>query len=114
MRNRLPGAVQLVFDHYNALAIGFGTSERASEEIFSIALFPRWIRLFFFEGGDSVERRRARQIVLRDARALYDPAVQMLMTQAMKNAAVPIDSNCSSRLVIEFISEKQRPRLPAK
>ena len=42
MRARLPGAVQLVYDNYNALAIGFGPSERASEAIFSIALYPRW------------------------------------------------------------------------
>ena len=47
MRARLPGAVQLVYDNYNALAIGFGPSERASEAIFSIALYPRWVTLFF-------------------------------------------------------------------
>ena len=39
MRQLLPGAVQLVYDNYNALAIGFGPSERASEAIFSIALY---------------------------------------------------------------------------
>jgi hypothetical protein len=31
MRTRLPGAVELVYDNYNALAIGFGPNERASE-----------------------------------------------------------------------------------
>src|SRR5262245_18843481 len=39
MRRRLPGAVELVYDNYNALVIGFGPSERASEAIFSIALY---------------------------------------------------------------------------
>ena len=29
MRARLPGAVELVYDNYNALAIGFGPSGRA-------------------------------------------------------------------------------------
>ena len=41
MRARLPGATELVYDNYNALAIGYGPSERASEAVFSIAVFPR-------------------------------------------------------------------------
>ena len=47
MRTRLPGAVELVYDNYNALAIAFGPSERVSDVIFSIALYPRWVSLFF-------------------------------------------------------------------
>lgn len=35
---------------YNALAIGFGPTERTSDVIFSIALYPRWVSLFFFHG----------------------------------------------------------------
>ena len=35
----------------NALAIGFGPTERASEAIFSIAVFPRWVSLFFLQGA---------------------------------------------------------------
>ena len=38
MRKRLPNATQLVYDNYNALAIGFGPSERTSDAIFSIAV----------------------------------------------------------------------------
>ncbi|MCA1560567.1 MAG: hypothetical protein LC804_09980 [Acidobacteria bacterium] len=34
MRKRLPGAFELVYDQYNALVIGYGPSERASEAIF--------------------------------------------------------------------------------
>jgi hypothetical protein len=41
---------RLVYDNYNALAIGFGPTERASDVIFSIALFPRWVTLFFLHG----------------------------------------------------------------
>jgi hypothetical protein len=49
MRTRYPTALELVYDNYNALAIGFGPTERPSEAIFSIALFPRWIHLFFLQ-----------------------------------------------------------------
>jgi hypothetical protein len=54
MRACLPGAVELVYDNYNALAIGFSPSERASEAIFSIALFPRWVSLFFLQAKGRV------------------------------------------------------------
>ena len=40
LRKKLPGATEIVYDNYNALAIGFGPSDKASEAIFSIAVFP--------------------------------------------------------------------------
>ena len=51
MRARLPGAIELVYDNYNALAIGFSPTDRTSDAIFSIALFPRWVSLFFLMNG---------------------------------------------------------------
>jgi Domain of unknown function (DU1801) len=120
MRKRLPGAVELVYDNYNALAIGFGPGERASEAVFSIALFPRWISLFFLQGANLHDPQkilkgsgtRARHIVLKDAGSLDDPAIQALIAQALKTAVVPIDPSSKRRLVIKSVSEKQRPRLP--
>ena len=49
LRAQLPLAIELVYDNYNALAIGFGPTERASEAILSIAVFPRWVSLFFLQ-----------------------------------------------------------------
>ncbi len=43
MRALLPGAVEMVYDNYNAynaLVIGFGPAERAPEVIISIMLYP--------------------------------------------------------------------------
>ncbi len=51
MRKLYPTALELVYDNYNALAIGFAPSDRASEGIFSIALYPRWVTLFFLQGA---------------------------------------------------------------
>jgi hypothetical protein len=50
MRRRLPGATELIYDNYNALAIGFGPGERSSDAVFSIAVWPRWVSLFFLRG----------------------------------------------------------------
>jgi hypothetical protein len=48
MRTRYPTAIELVYDNYNALAIGFGPTDKTSQAIFSIAVFPRWVSLFLF------------------------------------------------------------------
>jgi hypothetical protein len=37
-----PGAIELVYDNYNALAIGFATGERVRDVWFSIAVYPNW------------------------------------------------------------------------
>src|SRR6476619_7050732 len=91
MRARLPGAIELVYDNYNALAIGFGPGERASEAIFSIALYPRWVTLFFLRGA-ALEYaygllrgsgNQVRHIVRESAATLDEPAVRRLMKSAL-------------------------------
>jgi hypothetical protein len=122
MRARLPGALELVYDNYNALAIGFSPTERASDAIFSIALWPRWVSLFFLQGAGLPDPNRllrgsgkvARHIVLEDADDLDKPAVQELISLALDRARVPLDGTDDSRLVIKSVSAKQRPRRSAK
>ena len=58
LRRRIPGAQMLVYDNYNALAVGFGPSERASEAVLSIAVYPRWVTLFFLKAADRCGARR--------------------------------------------------------
>jgi hypothetical protein len=121
MRKRLPGAVELVYDNYNALVIGFGPGERASEAIFSIALYPRWVNLFFLDGAALPDPKGllrgggkfVRSIVLRDADELDDPEVRKLIDLAVRRAQTPINASSRRRLVIRSISAKQRPRRPA-
>jgi hypothetical protein len=121
MRARLPGAVQLVYDNYNALVIGFGPSERAGEAVFSIALYPRWVTLFFLQGACLPDPKHllkgggkvVRHIVLASAADLDSPAVQGLMATALKRAEPGIDPDAPGSLVIRSVSAKQRPRRPA-
>ena len=51
MRARFPTAVVLVYDNYNALAIGFGPNERTSEAFVSLAVFARGVNLYFIQGA---------------------------------------------------------------
>lgn len=120
MRKRLPGAVMLVYDNYNALAIGFAPSERASEAIFSLAVFPGWVSLFFLQGAklpDPHNRLQgcgkvARHVRLTKLGILDDPDIVSLMKTAMARAKVPIDPEGHVRLIIRSVSAKQRPRRP--
>ena len=120
MRALLPGAIELVYDNYNALAVGFGTTERTSDAVFSIAVFPRWISIFFLHGVNLRDPKHllkgkgksARHIVLFGPETLDMPAVQALMVQALKRASPPFDPRRPNRVVIKSVSVRQRPRSP--
>jgi len=120
MRKLYPTALELVYDNYNALAIGFGPTERSSEAIFSIAMFPRWVSLFFLQAKGLPDPEKilrgngsvARHVVLPSPAMLYTPAVQDLMREAVTRAKVPLDPRAKHRLIIKSVSAKQRPRRP--
>jgi hypothetical protein len=120
LRKRLPGAVQLVYDNYNALVIGFGPSQRASEAILSLALYPHWINLFFLHGADLPDPgkllkgggKQVRSIRLAGASDLDQPPVRQLITEAVSRAN-PLPKQ-PTQLIIQSISAKQRPRRPSR
>jgi len=121
LRRQVPGAVELVYDNYNALVIGFAPSERASEAVLSLALMPRWVTLCFLQGGPALPDPQGllrgsgttvRNIRLASARDLEKPAIRTLIRIALDRAKVPIAPSGKRRLVIKSISAKQRPRRP--
>ena|SRR5438105_2821045 len=120
LRRQVPGAVELVYDNYNALVVGFGASERASEAVLSVALYPRWVTLFFLDGralrdpGGLLEGdgKLVRRIMLAAAADLDRPAVRALVRQAVRAADPPIDARGKRRMVIRAVSKQQRPRSP--
>ncbi len=118
MRERVPGAVELVYDNYNALVVGFAPTERASDAILSIAVYPRWVNLFFLHGAKLRDPKkilkgsgkRVRHVVLRTAAGLEDPEVGTMIERALAAAPKQIDRSARRRTVIKSISAKQRPR----
>lgn len=120
MRKHAAGAVELVYDNYNALAIGFAPGERAGEGIFSVALYPPHASLFFLQGAklpDPTKRLRGagnvvRHIVLESADVIDEPDVQRLIRAALASAKVPLPKGQKRRMVIKSVAAKQRPRRP--
>jgi hypothetical protein len=121
MRRRFPSALELVYDNYNALAIGFGPTEKASEAIFSIALYPQWVSLFFLQAKGLRDPGKVlrgsgkvvKHVVLESPGTLDDPTLKALMQEAVERARVPFSPAGAHRLIIKSVSARQRPRRPA-
>lgn len=121
LRAHVPGALEMVYDNYNALVVGFGATERASEAVLSIAVMPRWVTLCFLAGATLPDPQRllrgegkvVRHIRLCEPADIDRPAVRELIARAVAASPQPFDTARPGRMVIKSISAKQRPRRPA-
>lgn len=121
MRKRLPNAIEMVYDNYNALVFGFSPTERPSDAIFSIALFPGHAALCFLQGAKLPDPRKrlrgsgnqVRNVRVDDVKVLDDPQVIALMDVALERAKVPMDPKQRRQIVIRAIAPTQRPRRPS-
>src|SRR5437762_8681021 len=119
LRARLPTANRLVYDNYNALVIAFGASDKVGGVILSIALYPRYVTLFFLRGIELPDPHallegggaQVRSIRLDPISPLEMPEVGALIDTAIANGP-PLPANGNGRLIIKSISAKQRPRRP--
>jgi hypothetical protein len=122
MKARIPGAQILVYDNYNALAIGFCRNDKAGQAILSLAVMPRWVTLCFLSGKAlsdphlllKGEGSRVRNVRLHTPEALDDPRIEALIAEALTITLWPIDPNEPPRLIVKSISAKQRPRRPSE
>ena len=121
MKRRVPGATIMVYDNYNALAIGFGPTDKAGHAVLSLAVMPRWVTLCFLRGVGLPDPHRilngsgsrVRHVRLHTPEAFDDPRVQDLIEAALDRTEPPIDQAAEQELIIKSISAKQRPRRPA-
>lgn len=119
LRVRLPGARLLVYDNYNALAVGFGATEKTGAIALSVAVYPRWVSLFLMGGPQLDDPHRllkgggttTRHVVLDSADRVDDQRVVALIEQAVARCEPPIPPD-GGYVVIKSVSAKQRPRRP--
>jgi hypothetical protein len=117
---RLPTATRLMYDNYNALVVGFGASEKVGDIILSLALYPRWVTLFFLRGVDLPDPHgllegsgsQVRGVRLQPISRLETQEVGTLIDAAVARAS-PLPAEGEGPLIIKSISAKQRPRRPA-
>jgi hypothetical protein len=120
MRERLPHALELVYDNYNFFVIGYGPSEKAGQAIFSLAAQAKGVSLCFLQGAGLPDPNGllrgsgnvVRNIRLETAATLDRADVRALIKTALERAKSPIDPKGVHRLIIKSVSAKQRPRRP--
>jgi len=118
MRKRLPTALELVYDNYNFLAIGYSSTERASDCVMSLACGANGVSLSFYYGAtlpdpDGVllgSGNQNRFVRLDSAKTLASPAVERLIAAALTQATTPMPASGKTRTIVKSISAKQRPR----
>lgn len=122
LRQLVPGAVELVYDNYNGLVIGFGPNERPSDAVLSLLVNPGgWVTLCFLDGAHLADPHkllrgagtRVRHIRLGSPADLDHPPVRALLAEALKEADPAFDPGARRRLIIRSVSKKQRPRRTA-
>ncbi len=119
VRALLPNAFELVYDNYNALALAYGPSERTSEVVLSIALYPRWVSLFFARGATLADPSgvlrgsggQMRHVVLDRIEVLDSSPVRALIETAVATHPESFGPE-RGRTIVKGISAKQRPRRP--
>jgi hypothetical protein len=118
VRKRFPTAVELVYDNYQFLAIGFSATERASDSIVSLAVSPRGVALSFYYGASLPDPAKIllgsgnqnRFVRLSSVTTLASPPVKALIQAAVDQAHTPLPAGGRGYTLIKSISAKQRPR----
>jgi hypothetical protein len=118
LRRRLPTAIELVYDNYNALAIGFASSERMSDAIVSLAVYARGVNLYFIYGAALADPHhlllgsgnQGRFVRLESASILDRREIGELLTAAIEEGETPLPRRGRGRVIIKSVSPKQRPR----
>jgi hypothetical protein len=118
LRRQLPAAFELVYDNYNALAIGFSPTEKTPDGIVSVTLYPRWVSLFFLYGATLPDPlgllqgsgKQVRSIRLGRADVLKTPGVRALLRAALAQSDVPMPKGRRGTLIIKSVAAQQRPR----
>jgi hypothetical protein len=120
LRKRYPAAIELVYDNYNALAIGYSPTERTSDIVFSLAVYARGLNLYFMYGRSLPDPDHLLQgsgnqgafIRLETVETLDEQKVMSLIERAVKRQRPTFPSKGRGYTVVKSVSAKQRPRRP--
>lgn len=126
LRARLPGLFELVYvyDSQDSLVISYSPTERGSDGVCAIGLYPRWVNLYFGRGASLSKsdpnkllqgRGKTVRHVVMNAIADFDRAeIEALMAAALKLAKLRLDASAKSAVIIKAEAQKQRARRARK
>lgn len=120
VRRLAPGALERVYDAYNALAIGFATGDSMKETFIHVAVYPRHVNIGFNAGIDLPDPAKllegtgsaVRHVRVADASRLDDPALAEIVRAAAARAGHIGRRGARGKMRIVKIYERRRPRRP--
>ena len=126
LRARLPGLFEIVYVYENqkALVISYSPTERGSEGLCGIALYPDCVKLFFGQGALLSKSdpnkllqgggKTVRHVVLNTVADFDRAEIEVLMAAALKLAKVRLDASAKGAVIIKAEAQKQRARRASK
>ena len=117
VRRLVPGAVQMVYDNTYALVVGFSATDRASEALLSVVIYPRKVSLCFIWGATLAdpdhllqgEGRQVRHIRLNAVPDLDAAPVRRLLRAEVDASETPFAGK-RGRMEIRMVAKKRRAR----
>lgn len=114
------GAVELIYDAYNAVATGYSFTGRPSDGCIHIAVYAKWVNLGFHRGSQLPDPERrlqgtgrwVRHIRIAKKEDLKDPAVRDFVKAAVERAVYPEpDRRPQAESVVRAVyPTRRRPR----
>ena len=114
LRRAFPGSYQLVYDYASSLLVAFSMSERGYEAIVTIAIFPRWVRLYFArslpdpKGLLQGSGTKVRSVTLKAASDLDNGDIHALIEAAIKHSGVAFPRTRTNRMVFKSEPVKRK------
>ncbi|HVZ48726.1 MAG TPA: hypothetical protein VG916_08085 [Gemmatimonadaceae bacterium] len=122
LRRHAPGAAELVYDNYAGLVVGFCSTDRPSDAVFSLIFRPEWLTLCFLQGGPKLPDpagilrgggTQVRHVRLTKASDLDRPELRALLEIAASRARTPFVPTGRRSLTIRVVAPRRRERRPA-
>ena len=118
LRQRVPTAIEIVYDNYNFFVIGYSTTERPSDCMFSIAAAANGVGLSFYYGSTLPDPdglllgngKQNRFIRIPSAAVLESAPVERLLGAAIAQSRHPLADTGRGKTIIKSVSKKQRSR----
>ena len=115
-----PGAMELIYDAYNAVATGYSFTGRPSDAFVHIAAYAHWVNLGFNRGAelddpDGVLQgsgRQVRHIRISEPADLRKPAVRSFVRAAIAHARRPEGNTAAAgtSVVRAVYAKRRRPQ----
>jgi hypothetical protein len=107
LRRAFPGSYQLVYDYPSSLLVAFSMSQRGYEALATMAIFPRWVRLYFDQSVPDPKGllrgsgTKVRSVTLKAASDLDHGDIHALIKAAIKHSGVTFPRTRTHRMVIK-------------